>query len=868
MPDDTAGDHDIRPHAASRNTSSRDPARWFFDGQPHVRGHVTWEWDIPANIVLYSREWRHIMMRPDDDTVENTLSSWWPHVHDDDVKPFLEAARDIVEGVTEHYQTLFRVQREDGSWVWLLSRGRVTEKTNGKACRVSGALMDITCLRSDVKFQHGSTGAGISRYRAMLENSPDLIARMDRESIPMYVNPNISRYLACGPQGLPDADSLASLGMEPGQRAFMQRCVERVFAEGVALRELVTLGTGYGHNVIGEYSFWPEFDEEGKVVAAMTQFRDLTDQVLAERRARLNEMRLTALHRLTQMSNAAEEDVLRFAIDSLVELTESESGFLFFPHNYPGRKGRMVWSRSLHALLDADDLPDDTLPEDFLEVTTADDGTNPCRTIRNGNNLQPVHLSHGGKVKVLRYIAAPVFDENRVVCIAGVCNKKDIEYREDDLQQLEAFVSGAWLILRRHDFVRKLQRAKEAAEHASKVKDAFLANVSHELRTPLNGMLGMLQLLDLLNLSDEQREYVQTASVSGRALLRIISDILDFSRMESGKMRLQIEPFDCRGAIESSLGLFRREAERKGLGFEVNISGDFPQEMLGDGARVQQIIFNIVGNALKFTEQGGIRVDCSLLPHGGAGSAWVYLAVRDTGIGIPLAEQARIFEAFTQIDNSSTRKYAGTGLGLSIVQRLVELMGGGITVESAAGEGTTIHCSLRFALLPATAEPRETLETAHTDSRNVLDILVAEDDEVGRLAMRAFLQRLGHRPVCVENGRMALEALQLHPFHCLFTDIQMPDMDGLEVVRRIRANDLTDIAPSEKTRETLRAAIPGEYSAVLPVPGDIVAVTVSAHTMSGDRERFLKAGMDFYISKPIMMKELAEVLGKVAERMG
>lgn len=840
--------------------------RWGFDGQPHISGHVTWEWDIPTNVVRFSREWRHVMLRPNDDTVENTLSSWWPHVHDDDVKPFLEAARDIVEGVTDRYQTLFRVQRDDGSWAWLLSRGRVTEKSNGRAVRVSGALMDITCLRSDVKFQHGSVGAGVARHHAMLENSPDFIARMDRESIPLYVNPNVCRYFACRPGDLTDSASMAAFDMEPEQRAFIQNHVERVFAEGSAFREVVTLPTSYGHDVIGEYFFWPEFDEQGRVVAAMTQFRDLTDQVLAERRARLNEMRLEVLYRLTQMTNTPQEEFLDFVMDSLVRLTGSACGFLFFPHNYPGRKGRMVWSRGHYEFLDAADLPETMFPDAFHAMILAKDGRTPGRIIRNGNNLQPVCMPFEYRMTILRYIAAPVLDGDRVVCIAGVYNK-DTEYKEDDLQQLEAFIGGAWLILQRHDFTRELQRAKDAAEQASRAKDEFLANVSHELRTPLNGILSMLQLLDFLALDEEQREYVRAASVSGNFLLRIISDILDFSRLGSGKTHLRAEAFDLKNTVESSLRSFRKEAEKKGLRFDVAVSGDFPPCLLGDDARVRQIIFNIVGNALKFTEQGGIRVECATLPHSGPGHLWVYLTVTDTGIGIPLAEQAKIFEAFTQIDSSSSRKHAGTGLGLSIVRRLVDLMGGSVSLESEVGVGTTVHCSLRFARLPDSATAFAPGEAQSDFSGGALDILVAEDDAVGRFALEAFLRRLGHRAVCVSTGGLALEMLQLHPFDCLFTDIQMPGMDGLEVVRRIRENRLEDFPPSDEARELLRKNISGEFVDALPVDRNIVAVTVSAHAMSGDRERFMEAGMDFYIAKPIIMRDLEEVLGKVAARV-
>ena len=831
---------------------------------PHIQGHVTWVWDIPGNTVHYSGEWRNILRSSSASVLGGSTAAWWPHMHEDDVIPFIDMARDVAEGRTDDYRTLFRVRRDDGTWAWLLSRGSVTGKADGLAVRVEGALMDVSDLRSDVKFLHGSSAT--VRHDAMLEYSPDLILRMDKDLTPIFASPRIVRCLTRGTDVPPAGSGALPGGMEQEQLIFLREKVHQVFADGVAVREQVTFPTAYGHRVTGEYSFWPEFDSKGAVAAVMTQFRDLTDQVLADKRARLNEMRLDALYRLTQMDSSPQEEVLHFVMDSLISLTRSEDGFLYFPSVYPGGKGRTVWSRRLYDILPPERLPEDSLSPETLRLVTREDGT-AVRMMRNGNSLHPVGLPFGGRMRIMRYISAPVTDEGRIVCIAGVCNK-ETDYQEADLQQLEAFVSGAWLILRRHRFFRELQQAKEAAEHANKVKDQFLANVSHELRTPLNGMITMLQLLELMPLNGQQRRYVATASDSGQALLRIISDILDFSRIESGKMQLRVEPFDLKRTVESALTLFRLEAEKKGLGSSISVDGAIPPALLGDAARIRQILFNLAGNALKFTEHGEIEVRCELLPPRGDGKADVDIAVRDTGIGIAPEMQDTIFEAFTQIDSSSTRKYSGTGLGLSIVRRLVELMDGEVRIESAVGKGATVHCSLRLDLPPADQVPLPECEPFTDDHANSpLDILVAEDDPAGRFAIMTFLQRAGHRPVCVPNGRLALEALMLHPFDCLLSDIQMPDMDGLEVIRRIRESDTSGITPTEEARSLVAAVHPGTGGVVSPIPAGIPAVAVSAHVMSGDEERFLRAGMDFYLAKPLIMKELASVLKAIAGRL-
>ena len=843
--------------------------RWEFDIQPQVHGLVTWDWDIPSGTVHYSPEWRNIMLDPDNEKLETNVDSWWPRMHEDDIEVFLEVARNIEAGLFDDYQTFFRIRRLDETWAWLLSKGSVTEKdANNMPLRVSGALMDISHLRSDPKFQHGSAGVGLARYHAMLENSPDLIVRMDRELFPLYVNPRVSRYLDRENHQLPGNEYLNTLGISPEQLAFLQRNVDKVFSEGVSTREMITFSTAKRQDFTGEYSFWPEYDDNGKVMAAMTQFRDLTEQVQTEKRAKLNEMRLSALYELTQMHNAPITAVLDFAVDSLTRLTGSGYGFLFFPHNYPSPKGRVVWSKNHHDFLPGKYLTEDLLPPDLVNMVSSEGSPTLKRIMRNGQGDKPVRTHFDDTMYVMRFISAPIFDGDRVVCIAAVCNKQS-DYIEADLQQLEAFIGGAWLILQRHEFTRELQRARDEAILANRVKDEFLANVSHELRTPLNGILSMLQLLDMFPLTGQQQEYVRTASTSGQALLRILSDILDFSRIASGRMELDNDIFDLKGTVKSSLNLFHGQAAEKGLDFHVVLDDKIPPALIGDDARVRQIIFNIVGNALKFTDKGSITVECSLLRDTpSSGPVRVYLAVKDTGIGIAQEEQSKIFQAFTQLDSSSTRKRHGTGLGLSIVQRLVSLMNGGITVESEPGKGTAIHCSLRFDLPRETPLPKyEYSEVPEVQEAMPLDILVAEDDEVGRFAIRSFLEKAGHRPVCVENGKQALEALMLYPFHCLFTDIQMPEIDGLELVSRIRARRLDDITPSEKTREKLRAVIPGDYEAILVIPDDITVISVSAHAMSGDKERFIKSGMDFYISKPLIMNDLISLLGQISHRL-
>ncbi len=396
----------------------------------------------------------------------------------------------------------------------------------------------------------------------------------------------------------------------------------------------------------------------------------------------------------------------------------------------------------------------------------------------------------------------------------------------------------------------------DALEAVTAAKNEFLANISHELRTPLNGILGMLQLLRQSPLTPEQREYVDIANYSGRSLLRIISDILDFSRLESGTLTLDLQLFDFAATMRSTLGMFLHQAEEKKLTLTLKLHNSLPPLLLGDATRIRQIIFNLMSNAFKFTEKGSILVECSLLPRKPGGKHCLYLAVHDTGIGISKEKFDEIFQPFTQADNSLTRRYAGTGLGLGLVQKLTQLMGGNLCVESELGVGSSIHCALPFmatGVLGSSGRMRK-------EPQQKLDILVAEDDLVNQLTISCLLRKKGHTITCVNNGKQAIEALLLHSFDCLITDIQMPEMDGITLMRRIRHGNISDITPSAATYALLRKT----ESELLPISSELPIVALTAHAIDGDRENLLSLGMDYYLPKPINVAELTAVLQQIS----
>jgi PAS domain S-box-containing protein len=545
----------------------------------------------------------------------------------------------------------------------------------------------------------------------------------------------------------------------------------------------------------------PLRDNDGRVIGIVGTGRDIT-------RLKLDEQEL----RRAEEALANERNLLRALIDNVpdcIYVKDAESRFLVANTGLT----RLMGVSQPEALLGKTDF--DFFPRDLAQRYRDDE----VLILQCGqavvNKEEPTQTAEGEQRWLLTTKVPLRNQHGEVVGLVGV--GRDITGRKNREEEL--------------------RRAKEAAEVASRAKSEFLANMSHEIRTPLNGIVGMTDLALDTDLTSEQKEYLDTVKVSADSLLTVINDILDFSKIEAGKIDLESVDFDLRDVLEATFKTLALRADEKGLELLCDIAPEVPETLRGDFNRLRQVIVNLVGNAIKFTEVGEVALKVQVDSHD-QGSIILHFTVTDTGIGIPEEKQKLVFEAFTQGDTSTTRKYGGTGLGLTISARLVEMMAGRIWLESQVGQGTQFHFTVKLATSEKPVQPGA---IAPPELLREVKVLVVDDNRTNRRILEGMLKRWEMQPTCVEGGPQALAELCAaaesgRPYTLILCDLLMPGMDGFELVERIRE------------KPELRALI-------------IMMLTSAGH--SGDAARCAQLGVSAYLLKPIRQSELREAIARV-----
>ncbi|MFW5731334.1 MAG: PAS domain S-box protein, partial [Desulfonatronovibrionaceae bacterium] len=526
--------------------------------------------------------------------------------------------------------------------------------------------------------------------------------------------------------------------------------------------------------------YYPYFSHKGEVQGVIVNARDITDRKMAEQALQSNEERFQKILAL---------------IPDMISIHDPEMNILY--SNWNGFAAVPEEKRILNSKC-------------YQTYRGYDRPCPDCRALTVLENRQAVceevQLSEGEWVE-LRII--PVLD---------------------DQGRVELFVEWVRDISRYKNTQEALILARKHAEEASKAKSEFLANMSHELRTPLNGIMGMMQLLKAANVTEDQQELLNLGMSSGKRLTDLLSNILELSSLDAGQGIIHENEFSIRHVCEAVCDLFKISAREKDLDFICRVDPAVPDTVLGDSTRLNQILFNLVGNAIKYTEQGQVALEAFPLLNGQR----ILFMVQDTGTGIEDSQLKRLFQPFVQADGSMSRKYQGAGLGLAIVRRLVDIMQGSIAVNNQPGSGTCIYVSIPFQQLKAGAHKAACLVQSSPTREHGLKILLAEDDPLNQVFIERILQKQGNSVILAKNGQEAVQLWKEYHPDCILMDIQMPVMTGLEATRVIRRSGLQD--------------------------KDIPIIAVTAHTLPGDKEQFLASGMDDYLPKPVSQEDIKRVL--------
>jgi PAS domain S-box-containing protein len=769
----------------------------------------TWEWNVQTGETVFNERWADMIGYTLNEISPVSIETWKKYSHPDDLEKCFKILEKHFKGELSYYETELRMQHKNGSWIWMLDRGKVFSWTNdGKPLMMMGTHQDITTRKQAEEALKESE----SRFKKLSSFTLEGIV-IHNNAVAIDVNLSLVKMLGY------ETDEIIGMNLfKLIHPDFHETAKENLKKQVAAPYQIIVIrkdgSTFYAEIEARNISY---DDENFRVVCV----RDITERKQTEKELQIK----------NRISNSfiysKHEDFYKEVLDIFREFFVSEYGFF----GYINDQGDLVAKSMTKDVWDQCQIEGKSIvfPRDRWGGLWGNALKEKKTLYQNGNLQFP-----GGHVQLQNAIAAPLLIDKKLIGQIALGNKES-GFNENDKQSINNLCDYIAPLLhsklKEDKYRQDLLISKEKAEESDRLKSAFLANMSHEIRTPMNGILGFAELLKNPALNDnKQQQYISIIEKSGTRMLSIINDIIDISKIEAGLMKLDVKETNINEQIEYIYTFFKPEVEARGmkLMFKTHLSAQ-EATIKTDREKVYAILANLVKNAIKYSKEGTIKIGYK--KEGGN----LEFYVKDTGIGIPKERQQSIFERFIQAGTDDKMAPEGAGLGLSITKAYLEMLGGKIWVESEEGIGSTFYFTLPYLNEPIKEGADQQLNTSDkTDSVRKLKILIAEDDEVSELLLEENLVAVGKEILTAKTGSDAVELCRNNPdLDLVLMDIQMPEMGGYEATSKIR-----------------------EFNK------EVVIIAQTAYGLSGDREKAIEAGCNDYISKPIIMAELLALIQK------